>query len=145
MNQEQIYNYCLDKSSYYQSVAELVMKFDRKKVYKVCYGYLTYTKDFKSEFHYNTIVGEIISWSRESVRFKVLAADLGVSQWGKVHELSMNHDRKKWEDRKDTVTVKYLMLLEKGSSLEEVPAGELPMYVGSKFIHEDFRKHLEAA
>jgi len=135
-----------------QNILEFLDSIHLKAVYKVSflakrYNFVTDENGKKKwtivESGIFEFLGMPITISKVSVRFMVLAADEIKDRYGRITYFDMNDDKEKWHTRKDTITLRYEDLLDAQTSLETPTPEDFPLYLGRKFVHRDFRKHME--
>lgn len=147
MKKQDILNECTNKMLLYRDIYNVVEKLELKKIYRITYAYIEYTRHLDGQYHMitknNTIIGEVIHFNSESIRVKVIAADLGVEKWGSKKKLSTERGHR--NRRQDTLSIKYEMLTMEGCSFDPIDPEDLATYIGCEFIHPDIRKHLENA
>jgi hypothetical protein len=146
VKKEAVFKYCQERLDYYRGVERILQGLENKTVYKVTHAYQTNINviDGKCVYDiaYNTFIGEMIYFSLESVRFKVLAGENKITKYGQAAELSVERDKEKWAPRRDTITIKFDMLLHPLCKIEVADKDDLITNIGCKFIHPDIQKHL---
>ena len=137
MTQSKILDQFMEQQKFYKDAFDLVHRIKKGKLYK-----LNILADSFKSLPIPLVVTPL-TYNTESIRFKVVAGDVGVTSWGGTFSLSS--DTPPHAERLDTVTCKFGQLLRDSTIIEEMKPEELPMYVGCNFVHPDFGKYLEAA
>lgn len=146
MKQSKLLDHLTAQQEFYKKVFSLVHKIVKKKVYKLSISVVRKVlRDGVCIYESvpTTLIVTPMAYNTQSIRFLVLAGDVGVHSWGGTFTLST--EKSPNGDRFDTITLNFNTLIDDTTTIEEISQGEMPMYIGCEFVHPKFRKYLEAA
>lgn len=153
MNKKFVIAYADQQIVYLNNVKEFIAKIQEKTPYLVSYVFNHYVLPNGQPSAYvqgkknNIFLGEMISFSRLSVRFKVLASDTLYEKNGREVNLSQQTTAvgpkgRETNYRNDAISIPYEHLFYPGCFIKEVPRDEIPCFIGKKFVHSDIRKFI---